>query len=119
MLQRYSPGFETNDLGWQQRADEQLFRNWFALQYNTPTKLYRRAFFNFNSYQTWTFEGLRTALSFNQNSHIELPNTHWLHFGANGGPAGTFDDRSERGGPAYRHDGNWEVWAGWEGNRRT
>ena len=49
VYQRFSPGFETNDLGFQQRADEQMFRNWFALQFQKPTKFYREAFFNFNA----------------------------------------------------------------------
>ncbi|HEX6573814.1 MAG TPA: DUF5916 domain-containing protein, partial [Gemmatimonadaceae bacterium] len=31
VLQRFSPGFETNDLGFQSRADQMMFRNWFAL----------------------------------------------------------------------------------------
>ncbi|HMG00256.1 MAG TPA: DUF5916 domain-containing protein, partial [Gemmatimonadaceae bacterium] len=43
VYQRFSPGFETNDVGFQPRADEQMFRNWFALQFNDPKKAFRRA----------------------------------------------------------------------------
>lgn len=36
VLQRFSPGFETNDLGFQSRADEQMFRNWFSVSSTLP-----------------------------------------------------------------------------------
>ena len=65
VYQRYSPGFEINDLGFQSRADEQMFRNWFALQFNNPTKAFTRAFFNFNTMQKWTTEGLPTTIGLN------------------------------------------------------
>jgi hypothetical protein len=119
VYQRFSPGFETNDLGFQSRADEQLFRNWFALQFNDPTAYYRRLFMNFNTYNTWTTEGLPTEFGLNTNWHAEMPNTHWLHFGLNGQMPGTFDDRSARGGVAFRRATNFEFWGGWEGDRRT
>ena len=76
VLQRYSPGFESNDLGFQSRADEMMFRNWFSLNYNTPTKLYTRAFLNFNSMQKWTTEGLPTTIGLNLNWHVQF--TNWM-----------------------------------------
>jgi len=118
VYQRYSPGFESNDLGFQARADEQLFRNWVAFQFNTPTKVYRRFFMNYNTYSTWTDEGLPTNFNLNTNWHAEMPNTHWLHVGWNATMPGTFDDRSARGGVAFRRAPNWEMWGGWEGDRR-
>lgn len=118
VLQRFSPGFESNDLGFQARADEQMLRNWFALQFNDPTKYFRRAFMNFNTFNAWTTEGLPTDFSLNTNWHVELPNTHWLHFGVNGQLPGTYDDRGARGGVAFRRAANVEGWLGWEGDRR-
>ncbi|MBX7117774.1 MAG: carbohydrate binding family 9 domain-containing protein [Gemmatimonadaceae bacterium] len=118
--QRYSPGYETNDLGFQSRADEHLWRNWYAFQFQQPTRYYRRGFVNLNSWMNWTDEGLLTQFGFNTNSHFELPSTHWLHFGINGGPAASFDDRAARGGEAFRRAAWVEGWAGWEGDvRRT
>lgn len=119
LLQRFSPGYETNDLGFQARADEQIFRNWFSLQINQPTAYYRRAFLNFNTFNAWSTEGLPTQFGLNTNWHVELPNTHWLHWGVNGDLPGTFDDRSARGGVAFRRSASFEMWAGWEGDRRT
>ena len=118
VYQRYSPGFESNDLGFQSRADDQMFRNWFSFQLQQPTRYYRRAFVNFNAVANWTTEGLRTQLGLNTNSHVELPNTHWVHFGLNGTLPGSYDDRSARGGPAFRRASSVEGWMGWEGDRR-
>ncbi len=75
VYQRFSPGFESNDLGYQQRADDQLFRNWFALQFNTPTALTQRVALNFNGYGEWTTEGLMLGNGWNHNNHIQWKNT--------------------------------------------
>jgi hypothetical protein len=116
VYQRFSPGFETNDVGFQSRADEQMFRNWFAIQLNKPAAYYRRAQFNFNTFQTWTTEGLPTNMSLNTNWHIQFPNTWWYHIGGNYGnfAGGTFADRDARGGPAVRRDSDYDVWTGIE-----
>ena len=119
VYQRFSPGFETNDVGFQPRADEQMFRNWFALQFNTPNKVFRRAFFNFNTFQTWTTAALPTALSLNTNWHVQFPNQWWGHFGTNyGGFRPTFADREARGGPAVRRSRDYSIWSGLEGDSR-
>jgi hypothetical protein len=119
VLQRFSPGFEINDLGFLQRADEQMFRNWFSLQFNQPTSIYNRAFFNFNHWSHWTSGGLPTQLGFNNNSHVEFRNSWWGHMWTSvGGFGGTFDDRVARGGPAVRRSPWFEIGGGVEGDRR-
>jgi uncharacterized protein DUF5916/cellulose/xylan binding protein with CBM9 domain len=113
VYQRFSPGFESNDLGYQQRADEQLFRNWFALQYQKPTSLYQRAFFNFNFQERWTTEGLLLGTGLNHNFHIQLPNFYWVHFGMNVNEfLPSYGDRDARGGPAVRRSPNQSFWGG-------
>ena len=113
VYQRFSPGFETNDVGFQPRADEQMFRNWFALQFNNPTKMYRAAFFNFNTFQTWTTEGLPTSMSLNTNWHVQFPNQWWGHIGGNfGNFRTTYADREARGGPAVRRSTEYDLWTG-------
>ncbi len=115
VYQRFSPGLETNDVGFQPRADEQMFRNWFALQFNNPTKAYRMAFFNFNTFQTWTTAGLPTNLALNTNWHVQFPNQWWGHIGGNlGNFKATYADREARGGPAVRRSTDYEVWSGIE-----
>ncbi len=119
VYQRFSPGFEINDLGFLARADEQMWRNWFAFQLNKPTAYYRRMNVNFNHWSNWSSQGLPTNLSFNINGHMELPSTWWLHVGGNTGNfGGTFDDREARGGPAIRKSFNREIWGGTESDYR-
>ncbi len=119
VYERFSPGFETNDLGFQSRADQQMFRNWFAFQMNTPTKLYRRAFFNFNTFQTWTTAGLPTNMSLNTNWHVQFPNQWWGHIGGNvGNFVPTYADREARGGPAVRRSRDYDTWTGIEFDAR-
>ena len=118
VYQRFSPGFESNDLGFQLRADEQMFRNWFQVNLIEPTVLYRRLFMNFNTTSMWTTEGMPTQTGLNTNWHAELPNTHWLHIGMSTTLPGTFDDRSARGGVAFRRSPSIEAFFGWEGDRR-
>jgi hypothetical protein len=119
VLQRFSPGFETNDLGFQSRADEQMFRNWFSLNFNKPSKYYQRAFFNFNTMQKWTTDGLPTAVNVNTNWHVQFRNFMWGHFGVNGNNfLKTYNDRVARGGPALRNSGGAEFWTGVESDSR-
>ncbi len=119
IYERFSPGFESNDLGFQQRADYQLFGAWGQLQFIQPTNWYRRLIANFSTFDTWTADGMPTRFGLNTNAHVELPNTHWLHLGFNGELPGTFDDRSARGGVAFRRASTVSMFAGWEGDRRV
>lgn len=112
VLERFSPGFESNDVGFQTRADQQMFRNWFSLQFIKPTKVYRRLQTNFNTYNAWNTAGLPLNQNFNTNWHMELPNTWWLHTGTNFQELlPTYDDRVSRGGPAVRKSPsrNWNL----------
>ena len=119
VYQRYSPGFEINDLGFQQRADEQLFRNWFSINLQKPNKITRVGFFNFNGNGSWTTDGLPLNNNFNINWHAQFHNFMWGHVGGNvGGLGTTYDDRAARGGPALRRDEAWEMWAGVETDSR-
>ncbi len=119
VFQRFSPGFESNDVGFQSRADEQLFRNWFSLQYTKPRLFYRRLQANFNTTNTWNTAGLALGQSVNTNVHSELNNTWWIHAGGNlEGLTATYDDRVARGGPAVRQSRSWSMWGGVEFDRR-
>ncbi len=119
LLQRFSPGFESNDVGFQSRADEQLFRNWFSLQYTKPRLFYRRLQANFLATNTWNTAGLALGQSVNINVHSELKNTWWIHAGGNlEGLTATYDDRVARGGPALRQSPSWSTWGVVEFDRR-
>jgi hypothetical protein len=117
--QRRSPGLEVNDLGYLRRAGQQSWSNWMALQFQRPTSAYRRAFWNFSWWQSWTTEGLPLERAANTNLHAELPNRWWMHAGGTVGQlGGTYDDRAARGGPALRTEPFLNLWSGIEGDQR-
>ena len=119
VYQRFSPGFEINDVGFLARADEQLFRNWFSLRFTEPTRFTRTAFLNFNHWSNWTAGGLQTDLGGNFNWHIQLPSFWWVHLGSSvWGLGESYDDRAARGGPAVRRSAAGNVWGGVETDSR-
>jgi hypothetical protein len=120
VYQRFSPGFESNDLGYQQRADEQLFRNWFALQFNDETAFYQKARFNFNASERWTTQGMILGNNLNHNLHIQFKNLWWVHLGGNlNDLVPSYTDRDAFGGPAIRISPNKSWWAGIETDGRA
>ena len=117
--QRRSSGFETNDLGFLQRADQQSWNNWFALRFNRPNRVFQRAFWNFNWWQYWTARGMAQERAANTNVHMQLTNRWWVHAGGTLGQLGTtYCDRCARGGPAVRQDPYFAPWFGFEGDDR-
>jgi Domain of unknown function (DUF5916)/Carbohydrate family 9 binding domain-like len=119
VYQRSTPGFETNDLGFQQRADEQLSRGWFSLQLQKPSRVYRQAYLNFNTWGNWTSVGLPTENGLNTNWHVQLPWQQWIHLGSSAtGLRAAYDDRVARGGPAIRRSRAVNGFVGVEGDSR-
>lgn len=119
VYQRFTPGYETNDLGFQSRADEQIARGWYAFQLLQPTSYYRRAFINTNIGTNWSASGLNTWNSVNTNWHIELPNQWGAHWGLTvQSLAPAYDDRVARGGPAIRVPRGFNYFVGVEGDGR-
>jgi hypothetical protein len=118
---RQSAGFETNDLGYLRRADFNDLTAWGSLQFNTPTRLYRRYQLNANVWQHWTTSGRVIQRATNWNTNATLHNNWNVRAGFTlGGLGQTFCDRCTRGGPLLRKDTWWEPWFGFNGdNRRT
>ena len=117
---RRSAGFEINDIGFLQRADQQTWTNWFALRFNDPNKVFQRLNWNFNWWQYWTLDGLATERAFNSNIHTQLNNRWWLHIGGTKGIGTTYCDRNcTRGGPALRIEPGFSPWGGLEGDTRN
>ncbi len=114
-----SAGYEVNDAGFLTRADITQNGNWFGLQYNTPTKYYRRLFVNLNQWNDWNTEGMRLNSGANININGELPNQWWFWAGWNvNGLGEVYDDRASRGGPALRRPTRQNGWFGFETDGR-
>ncbi|HEX9293553.1 MAG TPA: DUF5916 domain-containing protein [Gemmatimonadales bacterium] len=118
---RRSPGFEVNDLGFLFSANQQQWNNWVSLNWTQQTKLFQRAFWNFNWWQYWTAsDGLPTERAFNTNAHVQLKNQWFFHVGGTiGGLGGTYCDNCARGGPALRVDKYVAPWAALGGDQRA
>src|SRR5882672_5193565 len=118
-IERRSPGFEVNDLGYLQRADQQAWSTWAGYFDRHTRKLYNRFQWNFNWWQYWTTAGLPEERAFNTNTHTTFRNQWSLHFGGTVGQLGTtYCYDCARGGPAVRQDSYVAPWLGINGDDR-
>jgi len=118
-VERRSPGFEINDLGYLQRADQVAWSTWAGYFDRHTRKLYQRFQWNFNWWQYWTTAGLPEERAFNTNTHTTFRNTWSLHFGGTVGQLGTtYCYDCARGGPAVRQDSYVAPWLGINGDDR-
>ncbi len=116
---RRSPGFDSNELGFLRRADQQSWSTWVGFFDRKATKYYTRFQLNNNWWQFWTADGLPQERAYNYNTHITLKNNWGLHQGGTIGQLGTtYDDRLARGGPAVRQDRYISPWLSINGDDR-
>jgi hypothetical protein len=104
-----SPGYDTNDLGYLQRADDISTYHWWQFIRDTPTTHVRSFRFNVNHWQTWNFDGDQRSLGLNVNAHWEFTNNWETGTGFNMNRE-SFDDRLTRGGPGGYVPGNVSQW---------
>ncbi len=115
-----TPGYEVNDLGFMNRADIINNNQWLSLQLTKPTKLYRQMYVNLNQGNDWNFDGLRLNTWGNFNVNGQLPNQWWFWAGWNVNNIGAnYDDRTARGGPAFRKNFRQNGWLGFETDARA
>jgi hypothetical protein len=118
-FERRSPGFEINDLGYLQRADQVAWSTWAGYFDRHRRAFYQRFQWNFNWWQYWTTGGLPEERAFNTNTHTTFINTWSLHFGGTVGQLGTtYCYSCARGGPAVRQDPYISPWLGINGDDR-
>jgi uncharacterized protein DUF5916/cellulose/xylan binding protein with CBM9 domain len=118
-VERRSPGFEINDLGYLQRADQVAWSTWAGYFDRHRRAFYQRFQWNFNWWQYWTTGGLPEERAFNTNTHTTFINTWSLHFGGTIGQLGkTYCYSCARGGPAVRQDPYISPWLGINGDDR-
>jgi hypothetical protein len=94
------------------RADEQQQATWFALQFRKPNKVFRSLQMNFNEWNYWNIEGLKTNTGFNTNWHMNSANNFWWHLGGTINQLGAFCDNCTRGGPVIRRSPRLEFFSG-------
>ncbi len=104
-----SPGFDINDLGFQQRADEITQSNWFQIRSDRPTGIFRARNINFNQWSGWNTGGVLRYQGININSHYTLTNNWSFGGGVNYNGSG-LTDRTTRGGPSVRSNDSYSGW---------
>jgi len=109
---RRSAGFELNDLGYLQRADQQSWATWMGIFDRAERKYTKRLQWNNNWWQYWSTDGLPLEAAYNTNFHVTFKNNWGVHTGGTLGQLGgnTYDDRKARGGPAVRQDSYIAPW---------
>ncbi len=112
-----SPGYETNDLGYQPRADEIWQNAWLQIKDETPSRHLRTFRFNVNQWAAWNFDGDRREFGGNVNAHWTFVNS-WSSGGGVNVNRESFDDRLTRGGPGGLVPGNINGWGYLESDDR-
>jgi hypothetical protein len=105
-VQAFSPGFETNDAGFMQRAD--IISSHAVMQYVnlTPTRRFREKNVWFGTWQNRNFDGDTLERGVFVDSFGTLSNYWSLGASIFAGP-GSFSDRLTRGGPLVRTPFGW------------
>jgi len=102
---RQSSGYDSNDLGYLQRADHQKAIVWIGYSQRRPGSFYTRWWANLNQSTSWNSAGTRLETLANTNAHIILTNNSRVNAGVTvSGIRSPVCDYCARGGPALRLD---------------
>ena len=104
-----SPGFDTNDIGFMQRADTRNMSNWMQWRHEKPNKVLRSFRYNLNQWAGWNYGGDRLSLGGNVNAHALFANNWATGVGVTMN-APPFDDRATRGGPGAYRNSQRSMW---------
>ncbi|MEO8382972.1 MAG: DUF5916 domain-containing protein [Acidobacteriota bacterium] len=107
-VQAYSPGFETNDVGFLQRSD--VISSQAIMQYvaEEPTARVRDKRLWFGVWNNRNFDGDTIERGMFADGGLTLPN-YWSMSTAVFVAPGAFSDRLTRGGPLVRTPGSWST----------
>jgi len=104
-----TPGFEINDLGFMQRADEITQSNWFQVRRDRPGDHFRSASVNFNQWAGWNFDHDLRFYGGNINAHWVTLN-NWSFGGGLSVNGPGLADRLTRGGPVGYTNTSFSPW---------
>ncbi|MBI4551222.1 MAG: hypothetical protein HY710_03055, partial [Candidatus Latescibacteria bacterium] len=105
-----SPGFDTNDLGFMNRADRIQSGAHVYAQIQQPWALARRSGFNVNVWSHWNFDRINLKKGINFNNWHELKNYWWFNFGISR-DFEAMDDLVTRGGPVMANPASIWYWS--------
>lgn len=118
--ERQARGFDVNDLGFLQRADQQIQETWIQYTQRRPTTHYNSWWWSVTEYGIWNAGGMRMETAAHTSAHVILPNTTELAAGTTIAQLGSpMCDHCARGGPAMRVDPLWNPFVTVTGNARA
>jgi Domain of unknown function (DUF5916) len=117
MSQARTPGLETNDLGFQQRADDIRNSLWLAYRDFTPGKVFRQTSLNWNAYHHTNFGSEHLGFGGNVNGNAQL-NSYWNIWGGVSFDAEGLHVTALRGGPAMALPPGRNIWGGFSTDDR-
>ena len=100
--------FDTNDLGFMDRADRTQIGTWAWAVIRNPYWLARDSRWNINFWQHWNHDGIVLRKGFNWNNWHTLHNYWNVGFGGSR-ERQTFDDLVTRGGPVMLVPPKWDY----------
>ncbi len=109
--QAITPGYETNDLGFQRSTNWLLTGGWVGYRSYTPGSLFRTWALFTNPRAAWTLDGTLASVASDLNFNGELLN-FWRVWGGYYFDLPTLGVNTLRGGPAIRHDFTHNYWVG-------
>jgi hypothetical protein len=116
-MSAYSPGYETNDVGYMPRAD--AITSHAVLQYvhSEPTKHFREWNWWVSKYQNWNWDHDKIADGIFGNWYAQFSN-YWYIYGSGGYGFEVLSDRKTRGGPLALLSPGWNVDLGFGSDSR-
>ncbi len=113
----YSPGFETNDAGYLQRADYVATHAAVIFNDPQPRGAIRQRTFWAGEWQNFNFDGDLITRGMGGNGSLTFTNytSAWMEIF---GVTGHYDDRATRGGPVIRQPGGWSTSGGFNTDER-
>ena len=112
-----SPGFDVNDLGFVQRADERSINNWLQIRGDEPTRRLLARVINVNQNLHWNYDGDLIAHVVSANGYMAFKSNIVAGGGLNLNRR-FIDDRLSRGGPAGLVEGITSAFAWVETDER-
>jgi hypothetical protein len=115
-----SPGFEINDLGFMNRADELNQFGWVGYQFRNPFSIFRRVELNANEWLDWDFGGAPLRRAVNTNGHAHFKN-NWQSGFSITRDGERVSNAELRGGPSTLLPGRWtyDVYVNSDQRRRV
>jgi len=106
-----SPGFESNDLGFQQNSDYRVGAAWVNYEQFRPQGPFRNWGVNAATWSGWTFAGERQFTGGNVNGNFQLKN-FWRGFAGFNQEWAGIATTALRGGPSLYQPSQWSSWGG-------